>query len=184
MTDLSKYTSRRAGALSGGMKQKLGLACALIKSPEILLLDEPTVGVDPVSRRELWKIVYELVEKDGIGVFVSTAYLDEAERCSHVVVLHRGQILAEGTPEKFMKQVEGRVSMVIPGKDEKPRRIYTHLATQKHIVDATIRSGRVRVVTDQDKADAVAESAALFQGYRRTCRSTFRGRIHGAHPPS
>ena len=163
MTNLSRYTSRRAGALSGGMKQKLGLACALIKSPEILLLDEPTVGVDPVSRRELWKIVYELVAKDGIGVLVSTAYLDEAERCSHVVVLHQGHILAEGTPREFIKQVEGRVAMVIPGKDEKPRRIYTHLATQKHIVDVTIRSGQVRVVTDQNKADALAQSTARFQ---------------------
>ena len=163
MTDLSRYTRRRAGALSGGMKQKLGLACALIKSPEILLLDEPTVGVDPVSRRELWKIVYELVDTDGIGVFVSTAYLDEAERCGYVVVLHRGQILAEGTPEEFMRQVEGRVSIVVPGKDEKPRRIYTHLANQKHIVDVTIRSGRVRVVTEQGKAEAVAELTAPFQ---------------------
>ncbi|MEJ2642739.1 MAG: ABC transporter ATP-binding protein, partial [Desulfosarcinaceae bacterium] len=86
MTDLGAYTHRRAGALSGGMKQKLGLACALIKSPEILLLDEPTVGVDPVSRRELWKIVYQLLDTEHIGVLVSTAYLDEAERCDHVVV--------------------------------------------------------------------------------------------------
>jgi ABC-2 type transport system ATP-binding protein len=81
MTGLGPFPRRRAGELSGGMKQKLGLACALIKSPKILLLDEPTMGVDPVSRRELWKIVYDLVEKDRIGVFVSTAYLDEAERC-------------------------------------------------------------------------------------------------------
>jgi len=86
MTGLEPYTRRKAGALSGGMRQKLGLACSLIKSPQMLLLDEPTVGVDPISRRELWKIVYELVERDGIGVLLSTAYLDEAERCDHVVV--------------------------------------------------------------------------------------------------
>ena len=90
MTGLAPFTRRRAGALSGGMKQKLGLACALIKSPKLLLLDEPTVGVDPVSRRELWKIVYELVEKDRIGVLVSTAYLDEAERCSRWWSFMRG----------------------------------------------------------------------------------------------
>ncbi len=163
MTNLSEYTRRRAGALSGGMKQKLGLACALIKSPGILLLDEPTVGVDPISRRELWKIVYELVEKDGIGVLVSTAYLDEAERCSHVVVLHQGEILAEGTPDTFMQQVKGRVSVVTPGKNETPRRIYTHLATQEHIVDATIRSGRVRIVTARDNDGVGATAAARYQ---------------------
>ena len=127
MTGLAPYTRRRAGALSGGMKQKLGLACALIKSPRMLLLDEPTVGVDPVSRRELWKIVYKLVEKDGIGVLVSTAYLDEAERCDHVVVLHEGRLLSEGTPGEFRKQAEGRVSLVSPAPPAKPRQIYTCL---------------------------------------------------------
>jgi ABC-2 type transport system ATP-binding protein len=148
MTGLGSFPRRRAGALSGGMKQKLGLACALIKSPKILLLDEPTVGVDPISRRELWKIVYELVEKDQVGVFVSTAYLDEAERCNQVVVLHEGRILAEGTPRKFMRQLAGKVFTVVPPPDSKPRRIYTRLVGRNHIADATIHSGRVRVVTD------------------------------------
>jgi len=148
MTGLGPFPRRRAGALSGGMKQKLGLACALIKSPKILLLDEPTVGVDPVSRRELWKIVYDLVEKDRIGVLVSTAYLDEAERCSHLIVLHEGQVLAEGTPREFMQQMEGRVFTVVPAAGRKPRRIYTRLVGRNHIADATIHSGRVRVVTD------------------------------------
>jgi len=148
MTGLGPFPRRRAGDLSGGMKQKLGLACALIKSPSILLLDEPTVGVDPVSRRELWKIVYELVERDRIGVFVSTAYLDEAERCSHLFVLHEGQVLSEGTPQDFMQQMEGKVFTVVPASVGKPRRIYTRLVGRDHITDATIRSGRVRVVTD------------------------------------
>lgn len=148
MTGLGPYPDRRAGALSGGMKQKLGLACALIKSPQMLLLDEPTVGVDPVSRRELWKIVYELVETEGIGVLLSTAYLDEAERCSRVVVLHEGEKLAEGTPEAFKRQVKGRVVLVKPPPDVKPRRIQTLLSGRDHILDATIRSGRVRVVID------------------------------------
>lgn len=148
MTDLGAYTRRRAGALSGGMKQKLGLACALIKSPEVLLLDEPTVGVDPVSRRELWKIVYELVETDRIGVLVATAYLDEAERCNHVVVLHEGRILTQGGPAEFMEQARGRVFLVDPAAGLKARGIYTRLAGRDHIVDATIRSGQVRVVTD------------------------------------
>ncbi len=158
MTGLGPYPHRRAGALSGGMKQKLGLACALIKSPQMLLLDEPTVGVDPVSRRELWKIVYELVENEGIGVLLSTAYLDEAERCHQIVVLHEGRKLAEGTPDSFNQKIKGRVMLVKPPPEIKPRLIQTRLAGRPHIIDATIRSGRVRVVTDDTGADGVAEN--------------------------
>ncbi len=158
MAGLETFTRRKAGALSGGMKQKLGLACALIKSPRMLLLDEPTVGVDPISRRELWKIVYELVTKDGIGVLLSTSYLDEAERCDHVVVLHEGEKLAEGTPREFKTQVANRVVLVDPPPDVKPRQVHTRLAGKDNIVDATIRSGRVRVVTDTHDIRAVAEA--------------------------
>lgn len=157
MTGLMPYTRRRAGALSGGMKQKLGLVCALIKSPRMLLLDEPTVGVDPVSRRELWKIVYELVFADGIGVLISTAYLDEAERCGYVVVLHEGRILAEGTPEEFKKRMGRNVALVKPAPAAKSRQIYTLLAGKPGVMDATIRSGRVRVVTDGDGVDVVSK---------------------------
>ncbi len=158
MTGLAPFTRRMAGALSGGMKQKLGLACALVKSPGMLILDEPTVGVDPVSRRELWKIVYELVERDGIGVVLSTAYLDEAERCHHVVVLHEGRILDQGDPEFFREQVAGKVAMVTPAKGVKPRGIYTRLVGRAHIVDATIRSSRVRVVSDGDPRRSVLDA--------------------------
>ncbi len=158
MTGLEPYTGRMSGVLSGGMKQKLGLACSLIKSPQMLLLDEPTVGVDPISRRELWKIVYELVEEDGIGVLLSTAYLDEAERCDHVVVLHEGEKLAEGTPREFKQLIRGRVALVEPPPDVKARRIHTRVVGSAHIVDATIRSGRVRVVTDDFGTAAVAEA--------------------------
>ena len=158
MTGLEPFTGRMAGALSGGMKQKLGLACSLIKSPEMLLLDEPTVGVDPISRRELWKIVYELVEKDNIGVLLSTAYLDEAERCDHVVVLHDGEKLAEGTPEAFKKKVAQKVVLVDPAPDIKPRQIHMYLVGKPHIVDATIRSARVRVVTDGTGTQTVTDA--------------------------
>lgn len=147
MTGLHPFNRRMVGDLSGGMKQKLGLACALIKSPQMLLLDEPTVGVDPVSRRELWKIVYQLVDKAGIGVLLSTAYLDEAEQCHHVVVLHDGAKIAEGTPQEFRDQIRGRVYVAVPPPDVRPRRIQSHLAGGARIVDATIRSGRVRVIT-------------------------------------
>ncbi len=178
MTGLASFTRRRAGDLSGGMKQKLGLACALIKSPRVLLLDEPTVGVDPVSRRELWKIVYELVERDRIGVFVSTAYLDEAERCSQVVVLHEGQILAEGTPREFMQRMEGKVSRVVPPQAGKPRRLYTRLVGREHIVDATIRSGLVRVVTDtvgigSITAALAGEEVAAIEGIQPNFEDAF-----------
>nr|WP_217637501.1 ATP-binding cassette domain-containing protein [Desulfuromusa kysingii] len=162
MTDLQKYTKRRAGALSGGMKQKLGLACALIKSPALLLLDEPTVGVDPVSRRELWKIVYELVKKEGIGVIVSTAYMDEAERCDHVIALHQGEILAEGTPQDFIKRMHDRVYTVSPTADDKVRQIYTRLATHQNVVDTTIRAGKVRIVLKTSNQNA----AVLFEDDR------------------
>jgi len=158
MIDLSAFTKRRAGALSGGMKQKLGLACSLIKSPRMLLLDEPTVGVDPVSRRELWKIVYEMVEKEGIGVLLSTAYLDEAERCHHVVVLHDGAMLAEGTPQEFKKQVTGRTFLVQPPAGVKPREIQMRIAGQEGILDGTIRSGRVRVVTAKADKSPIIDS--------------------------
>lgn len=147
MTDLQPYRKRRAGALSGGMKQKLGLACALIKAPSLLLLDEPTVGVDPVSRRELWKIVYQLVEQDDIGVLVSTAYMDEAEQCDRVVVLHQGQVLANGAPHAFTEQVRDCVYSIAPQNGSGARQIYTSLALHPDVVDATIRSGRVRLVT-------------------------------------
>jgi ABC-2 type transport system ATP-binding protein len=170
MTGLGLYTRRMAGALSGGMKQKLGLACSLIKLPQMLLLDEPTVGVDPVSRRELWKIVYELVERESIGVLLSTAYLDEAERCDHVVVLHEGEKLAQGSPGEFKARVDRRVVLVYPGPGIKPRRIHTHLVGKAHIVDATIRSGRVRVVTDGSGAGAVA--GALPKDWAATIENT------------
>jgi ABC-2 type transport system ATP-binding protein len=170
MTGLEPFPKRRAGDLSGGMKQKLGLACALIKSPRILLLDEPTVGVDPVSRRELWKIVYDLVEKDRIGAFVSTAYLDEAERCSHLIVLHEGQVLAEGNPREFMQQMEGKVFTVVPAAGTKPRRLYNRLVGRNHIVDTTIHSGRVRVVTDivGDEPVTAALSEEKFAALERS----------------
>ncbi|RLB92766.1 MAG: ABC transporter ATP-binding protein [Deltaproteobacteria bacterium] len=170
MTGLEPYTRRMAGALSGGMKQKLGLACSLIKSPEMLLLDEPTVGVDPISRRELWKIVYELVERDGIGVLFSTAYLDDAERCDYVVALHDGEKLAQGTPREFKERVGQKVALVDPWPDIKPRQIQTHLVGKAHIIDATIRSGKVRVVTDVYGTQAVAE--ALPEKWPATIKNT------------
>ncbi len=108
MTALGPFRTRLAGQLSGGMKQKLGLACTLVRSPELLLLDEPTVGVDPLSRRELWDIVRRLVADQGLTVLLSTAYLDEAERCSRVIMLHQGRVLSQGAPQQIAALAAGR----------------------------------------------------------------------------
>lgn len=145
LVGLAAFTRRLAGRLSGGMKQKLGLACTLVRPPPLLLLDEPTVGVDPVSRRELWAIVYRLVREQGVSVLLSTAYLDEAERCDRVILLHQGRLLGEGTPASFNRPLAGRVFQVrVPGVSK--RRLQTRLAGLPGVVDALIAGERVRVV--------------------------------------
>jgi ABC-2 type transport system ATP-binding protein len=105
---LDPFRDRLAGKLSGGMKQKLGLSCALIHEPEILLLDEPTFGVDPVSRRDLWLIVHEMVSR-GVTVVASTAYMDEAERFDRVAMIHAGRLLALDTPDALRREFEGEI---------------------------------------------------------------------------
>jgi len=105
---LTPFRDRPAGKLSGGMKQKLGLACALVHRPRVLFLDEPTNGVDPVSRRDFWRILYGLLA-EGVTVFVATAYLDEAERCGRVGLMHRGRLLACDTPRDLKKLMQGGV---------------------------------------------------------------------------
>lgn len=103
-SNLTPFKGRLAGKLSGGMKQKLGLACALIHTPEVLFLDEPTNGVDPVSRRDFWKILYDLL-KEKVTIFVSTSYLDEAERCTRIGLIHKGRILLEDNPANIKKSL-------------------------------------------------------------------------------
>ena len=111
MTRLSEFTSRRAEQLSGGMKQKLALACTLIHVPRVLLLDEPTTGVDPVSRREFWRILHNLKKKD-VTILVSTPYMDEAERCDRVGFIHRGKLITVGTPDELLDGLEGGILRV------------------------------------------------------------------------
>ncbi len=106
-TRLGPFTKRLAGKLSGGMKQKLGLACALMARPKVLLLDEPGVGVDPVSRQDLWRMVQALTD-EGMAVVWSTAYLDEAERCESVLLLNQGRLLLDGPPQELTVQLEVR----------------------------------------------------------------------------
>ncbi len=149
MTGLAPFTRRLAGRLSGGMKQKLGLACTLVRPPALLLLDEPTVGVDPVSRRELWEIVYRQVRDEGMSVLLSTAYLDEAERCDEVILMHRGKRLGQGAPASFSEPMRGRsfrVSAAAMGK----RTLQGRLSAVPGIVDAVIEGEQVRVVTARE----------------------------------
>lgn len=164
VTELADFTRRRAGDLSGGMKQKLGLACALLKSPEFLLLDEPTVGVDPVSRRELWEIVYQWVESEHLGVLLATAYMDEAERCHQVVLLDEGKILAAGPPDSFYAKVRGRVILADPPAGMLPRQLQARLLGNEAVVDATLHKGRVRLVLSSTAQAEPRHFSAEFTG--------------------
>jgi ABC-2 type transport system ATP-binding protein len=157
-TDLHRFTGRHAGKLSGGMKQKLGLACALIAQPAVLLLDEPSVGVDPISRRELWAMVRELAG-EGMTVLWSTAYLDEAERCDDVIVMNAGQILFQGQPAQFASRCVGRVFLVSQDPDAKRGALkrFSHLP---ETVDTIIQGDRLRVVFK--RADAGLDVPAVL----------------------
>ena len=146
MAGLAPFSRRLAGQLSGGMKQKLGLACALVRQPSLLLLDEPTVGVDPLSRRELWEIVYRLVREQGTSVLLSTAYLDEAERCDEVVLLHEGRMLAQGTPAALRPTMHGR-SYEISTTEIDKRALQDRIAQAPGVLDALIQGDHIRVVT-------------------------------------
>ena len=146
MTNLARFRDRLAGKLSGGMKQKLGLACTLVRSPELLLLDEPTVGVDPLSRRELWEIVRQLVDSQGLTVLLSTAYLDEAERCGHVIVLHQGKVLAQGRPGDITAIARGRVFVAELAPGQSARSVQSRLLDEPDVIDAVPDGGRVRIV--------------------------------------
>jgi len=118
---LAPFRRRLAGQLSGGMKQKLGLVCALIHTPQVLLLDEPTTGVDPVSRRDFWAILYGLREH-GATIVLSTAYMDEAERCSRLALLHAGSIRHCDTPARLKLAMPGALLAVAPGQSGKTAR--------------------------------------------------------------
>jgi ABC-2 type transport system ATP-binding protein len=146
MTGLAPFTQRLAGRLSGGMKQKLGLACTLVRSPELLLLDEPTVGVDPLSRRELWGIIRQLVNDQGLTVLLSTSYLDEAERCGHVIVLHQGRVLAQGHPTEVSGLAADRTFLAEPPAGQTARGLQARLLDAPGVVDAVPEGGRVRFV--------------------------------------
>ncbi|OHC23918.1 MAG: ABC transporter ATP-binding protein [Pseudomonadales bacterium RIFCSPHIGHO2_12_FULL_40_16] len=158
ITDLARFTERPAGKLSGGMKQKLGLACTLVRSPELLLLDEPCVGVDPLSRRDLWIIIEQLVREESLSVILSTAYMDEAERCHQVYVMLDGQVLKQGTPDELTAQAQAQTWQVKPSPDMKARVLQAHLLDNQHyIADAVPKGDVVRFITRTESPSLPAD---------------------------
>lgn len=151
-SQLIPFKKRLAGHLSGGMKQKLGLACALVHTPKVLFLDEPTNGVDPLSRHEFWRIIQQLL-KDKVTIFISTAYMDEAERCTHVGFIHQGSLLTSGTPKEIKESLPGKILQIIP---DNPR-IATLLLKQTFGEDKiTLFGNRIHLFTEN-----LSESEAL-----------------------
>ncbi len=156
---LGPFKDRLAGALSGGMKQKLGLACALIHSPALLLLDEPTNGVDPVSRRDFWKILYDLL-KEGISIVVTTAYLDEAERTTRVGLMSGGSIIQLGAPHSLKGLVEGTMFELVPSDLAKSRATLSDLST---ILDANIFGDALHVRVREEQQIEIVRKALEAQ---------------------
>lgn len=147
-SNLTPFKKRLAGNLSGGMKQKLGLACALIHTPKVLFLDEPTNGVDPSSRRDFWRILYQLL-RQRVTIFVSTAYLDEAERANRIALIHHGKLLAVGTPEEVKKLMRGSILEI---RASEPRRAAAALREQLGVASVGLFGDRVHVVTANPEA--------------------------------
>jgi ABC-2 type transport system ATP-binding protein len=160
-SNLTPFKQRLAGNLSGGMKQKLGLACALIHTPQVLFLDEPTNGVDPSSRRDFWRILYQLL-REKVAIFVSTAYLDEAERASRVALMHRGKLLAVGTPQEVKQLMRGAI-LEIRASD--PRRATALLREHFPSGSVGLFGDRVHVVAE-DWALAQRQAAELLEAAR------------------
>jgi len=151
---LEKYHDRRARNLSGGMKKKLALACSLIHNPRLLILDEPSTGVDPVSRRELWLMLAEVVNK-GVTAIVSTPYMDEAERCSEVAILFEGKIIVQGKPAALKKSLPYEIVEV----KAKPRKaMRSSVAKQKDIVDWRPVGDRIRIEVAKEKTSELVSS--------------------------
>jgi ABC-2 type transport system ATP-binding protein len=159
---LTPFKKRLADNLSGGMKQKLGLACALIHTPKVLFLDEPTNGVDPVSRRDFWRILYRLL-KEKVTIFVSTAYLDEAERCNRIGLMHNGRIVALGSPEEVKQLMKGTILEI---RSSHPRRVTTLLREHYDSDSVGLFGDRVHLVTrepdrDSERAQKIVGGAGM-----------------------
>jgi ABC-2 type transport system ATP-binding protein len=154
---MSEVRNRLAGKLSGGMKQKLGLTCALIHHPRVILLDEPTTGVDPISRSDLWRILYALLA-EGVAVLIATAYLDEAERCHRLALLHQGRLMFCGSPAELKRSLPGAVVSV---SSPQARKVETRLAGAAGVSSVLLMGDTVRLVVDDADARMVELSALL-----------------------
>lgn len=183
-TRLAPFTSRLAGRLSGGMKQKLGLACAMISSPEILLLDEPGVGVDPVSRQDLWAMVNALTQK-GVAVVWATAYLEEAERCNHVILLEEGRVAFEGQPGTLTRTLKDR-SFLLQNSPNDRRIILTQALKLPAICDGVIQGEAIRLVIrkNADRRDIetfASETGGTIQAVTPRFEDAFVDLLDGGH---
>jgi len=154
ITRLARFTDRRADALSGGMYKKLALSCALLHRPDVLLLDEPTNGVDPVSRRELWSLIYDFVS-EGMAVLLCTPYMDEAARCHRVGLMHEGRVIAEGAPGDLTDALEHEVAEVVGGDREA---LHAVLEGREEIIAASPAGERLRIVITPGGSGAIAEA--------------------------
>jgi ABC-2 type transport system ATP-binding protein len=161
-SNLSPFKDRLAQNLSGGMKQKLGLTCALVHTPEILFLDEPTNGVDPVSRRDFWRILYDLL-REGVTIFISTAYLDEAERCHRIGLMHQGRLLSIGSPKEVKNLMKGELWEV---RCEQRMRAAEILKVLPKVKGAGIFGDRIHVLLeDGEGAKGKMERALTESGF-------------------
>lgn len=191
MTQLTKFRGRLADQLSGGMKQKLALACTLVHEPQVIVLDEPTTGVDPVSRREFWKLLSQFLAS-GITIVMSTPYLDEAERCSRIVLLHEGRVLALDQPGRLRQSLSGTLfEVMVP----QARDALGRLSTQPAIASAQVFGDRLHVWIDhadrgaaQDLLTAAARHAGIVPSAIRpivpSLEDVFIARLAAAHGAS
>jgi ABC-2 type transport system ATP-binding protein len=164
-SNLTPFKKRLAGNLSGGMKQKLGLSCSLIHAPEVLFLDEPTNGVDPVSRRDFWRILYQLL-REKVTIFVSTAYLDEAERCNRLGLMHTGKLLACETPDEVKKLMRGTIIEILSSQ---PRKVVSLLREKLEADSVNLFGNRIHVVTHEpEKASTQAQKVFAKAGLELT----------------
>lgn len=148
-TDLARFTERLAGKLSGGMKQKLGLACTLLGDPQILLLDEPGVGVDPISRKELWQMVHQLAN-EGMLIIWSTSYLDEAEQCKSILLLNKGELLFQGQPQRLTQRVANRVYLLSSSTSN--RTLLQTVLKLPAVSDGVIEGDNIRLIIKSDQS--------------------------------
>lgn len=180
LSGLRGFESREAGKLSGGMKQKLGLSCSLLAEPKILLLDEPTVGVDPLSRRELWRILRDMRDRTGMTVLVSTAYLDEAEAADRTILISSGRLIAEGDPRELARETEGRTWLARAGDERRTLALARTLMREVRAanprapwLDAVPHGNAVNLLSPEDARSGASEESfrTLPEGTKLSSRT-------------